>query len=299
MGTYKGALRRARAEVVPRIPTLATELAEEPLAISNAVLKSLERQGYRRPCVAEADLNKATRHSISGWAISRQRSHLVSGTGREAQFLPEMVRYSTELWPDLNKAEKAPLFKLAISRMLNLGATTAQEEYTKGTDPEHRIWPQLDRTYAALGKRAMDLTEDVAWSVPLEGLSLYEAVRSHALETATEGHALFVSRYVKGDSADHLKAAHDLAYLPKAVSAHHIVGSMAVFDWWRRLHGEVVQSKNGAYVFEPDDRVAYAKIWQDAEEVADATLKCPARVEGVLDDYIHASINMMPEFNLL
>jgi len=293
MSTYVSALRVARAEVAPQIPTLAEQLADDPMTVIRAVEASVARQGFDPAALAPVNVNKSARHAISGWAIREQCQILTKGEGCDAQFLPvDGVRKLDSGLPG-----GPALFGGDVLRLLDYGALQTKRAYSEGDDPEHRCWQAIEDHYKALGNTALALVGGKA--IPVEGMSLTAALRTFALEEALLRHATFIRQHDEIPEADRVSAAHDLAFLPEMISAHNFVGSMQRFGYNDVLDARVVRGCSGTYRLDIRNRDEMSAFWRDSEDPPTVTLKCAARVEDSMSAYVHAAIALMPEYGVL
>lgn len=227
-----GHLRAARSEIIPQVPYLAPQLKQNPEIIRDAIIGSLERRKVSDDAFpTELDLNKTERHTIAGFLIGEQRKVLVEGEGEEARFRDfhelsvadglslavSSVRISRGHVSIANRQENG--FRVCLQKTLASGAREIKETYTNGFSPERQWLPQARRRYRSLGRQAVDA--HALKTVPIEGQYLHQALRTKALAISLPPFLTFVKEHVP-DPAEHISAAHDLAYLMLTHSALHI-----------------------------------------------------------------------------
>lgn len=151
---HAGAMRAARAAVLPQVPTLAPDLPVDHSVIHRAITASFEESGINPKKVPEANFNKVERHVIAGFLVHRVVGELIE--------LPEHAHPRLRLGldsscfgPDVTK--NLELFFTSFGEAQRQAAETIARRYTRGTDPQHTWYPAARRRYEQLGLRAAKL----------------------------------------------------------------------------------------------------------------------------------------------
>ena len=319
MTAYTGLLRAIREEVVPQIPTLASQLREDNQAIYRAVREILARTGVSPVSIGEADLNKVVRHSISGFLIGQQRQVLIEGSGHDAHFRSMSRCLLTRLI-----GPNPYTFKRDLRKTMDAGATQVERMFTDGKDPEHTWYPFTSFLYTGLGRRAVQLAKEHMedrcepgrrrhirrpksvpnGGIPAEGVFLGYALRTEGLHSAVSHHASFVRRRVKRGK-QRLKAAHDLAYLPKIWTAQHVLEFRSARPLYELDTTVVQDEEQGGYRLAEGRPSNWRKVFQRQDVTPNSTLQCAARAgrdevtgDTNVDYFMHAAINAAREYRL-
>jgi hypothetical protein len=302
---FAGVLRSVRNELIPHVPQLAAQLSDNPFAIRGAIRDAVERHDVDPDDIGWRGLNKAERQTMAGFVIGEQRKALVVGQGPEARFRP--VGPFRQRQPNQDPED----YPNALNAVLDIGARYVERIYTRGTDPEHSWWPVAAKRYRRLGWLAaatsgflrFDLsTSHFMPTVPIEGVSLRESLRTLALSTTMEAHFDYIrKRMPEAPREECLAAAHDLAYLVTTRASLHIVEHKG--GYFRLTEGSTIQknAETGRY------EVIYPKGTRPRtnrpKRLPNPTLKCPAHAANSpdptenrrdptnLSSYVHAAIS--------
>ena len=313
-------LRATRSHLIGQMPDLGPALEHDDYAIQSELTRYLMEKGVQDPeaAVSDIDRNKVERTAISGFFIREQRNFLVSGNGRAAHFIPHPglplnfeggghpQSFAPDPLPDDEDLDSIGDFGDLVSS-LSFGAGVVESRYKNPADTTHNWWDSADNHYFELGRRAIWLGELGGRKKPTrEALFLRDALKSVALSSVLPSYFRFIRQQV--DATDErLRAAHDMSHLATLLASIH---SLELADPHTRKPDRMLltveRDSHGTYkarqVHKPGVRGPYSKI--AASELPSSTLKCAAhaRVDGdptALEDFVHASINIAPNYNLL
>lgn|GEM_PF-2805375 len=301
-------LREIRSELIPTVPTLAVELAENPLAIHHAIAHSLEVRDIDPSSIESLTLNKTERHVISGHLIEQQRKSLVDGAGDEARFTDFATTRPTRF------LGRNPITFAHDLQATQKNAATAVEAFY-GSDEGGNILQPLTKRYRRLGYEALVSTlmptSLKEWLfprpavIPREGQSLHKALRSRALSSTIGGYFDFINARVPGGKTRRIQAAHDLTHLLTTRAGLHFSEFKITKQPLEALDLRVVQGEDGRFMARRNGKdekrsEVYPRI--NPDDLQGATLKCPAHANRGAQDtnlkyLIHAAINQAVEYD--
>lgn len=303
------AMRAARAAVLPWVPFLAPDLAENPEVVRNLVAQAFYDEGIDPEKVPEANYNKVERHAIAGFLIAKTVGNMLQKNDEDELELAIDVDDS-----DFKKgnSHNLSLFFKCFDELQRKSAKEVESLFTHGEDPMHTWYPFARERYARLGERAAVLEskahslwmgyEGLPSQIPLEGKHLDGALRSEAFSFVMQ---MFLEDILQAVSSPDGAASRARKHIP-AVTRLAGLHFLEIDDWFesgaRPLDGTNVwkaKSMKGTAAVQTGSYTLILHPLPRAEPGAlkNARLKCPAHTTTQLGELTplqmlaHATVN--------